>query len=149
MFSSFDGSGQEPRYDWPWQEIQLRWFAPEEFNHPELMDKDFLLAVDEVRDRYRKPLMVNNDARTPEEHRQIYHPSEPPVSAHPEGKAIDFSLSNMHGHDRVRLIHVITKLHYEGHLPFLGLEIATAHIHLENFDNPNFDRPTVWAGVSK
>lgn len=134
---------------WQWQDIELRHFRPAEFDHPELMDADFLLTVDEWRARHQHPFGITGDGRTDQEHRNIYAPDPAPVSAHPEGLAIDGQPVHDTGEARWDLLLTAWEMHEEGLWLHLGVEVATRHFHLENFDHPRFDRPTVWGGVSK
>lgn len=139
---------------WVWQNVELLHFSSTEFRHPELMRRGFLIIINEWRERCGFPIPVTNDARTPEEHLDIYQADilagkrvAPPISAHPEGLAIDTKY--LASSKRVTMAREALKMNEEGLWPFLGLEIATKHIHVENFDHPLYPRPTIWAGVSK
>lgn len=63
----------------------LRWFKWEEFRHPNLCNYQFLLFLDQVRQLYGKPLVLTDDARTPDERPSGYSPT----SLHYKGRAAD------------------------------------------------------------
>lgn len=48
--------------------LDLRHFRVGEFHNPDLIDGNAARYLDEVRHRYGFPLVVTDDARTPEEH---------------------------------------------------------------------------------
>ena len=65
----------------------LSHFALSEFKHPELVDLDAATMLNEVRDRYGKPLVLTSDARTPAENAAL--PGSSPTSLHLQGRAFD------------------------------------------------------------
>lgn len=133
---------------WSDQDIRVEFFSPNEFDHPEMMNGSFLLGLDRWRALCGFPIYITGDGRTEEEHRRLYTPNPAPDSAHPKGLAVDCKLPQ-EGKKRLLMMKYAIQLYEENVWPYLGLEVATRHIHVENYRNPAFDRPTVWAGVSK
>ena len=85
----------------------LRWFQESEFKHPELMDSQFLVFLDDVRQAYGYPLTVTSDGRTPEENAAA--PNSSPTSLHLIGRAVDvrFPPTAQHLWDLVRAVQVV------------------------------------------
>jgi len=65
----------------------LRWFQESEFKHPELMDSQFLVFLDDVRQAYGYPIELTSDGRTAAENAAA--PNSSPTSLHLIGRAID------------------------------------------------------------
>lgn len=63
----------------------LRHFKSTEFKHPEAVDQNAVLFLDEVRHRYGSPLTITDDARMPEDR----PPGSSPTSLHLVGRAFD------------------------------------------------------------
>jgi uncharacterized protein YcbK (DUF882 family) len=71
----------------PEQFAALRWFKESEFKHPELMDNQFLVFLDNVRQAYGFPIELTSDGRTAIENAAA--PNSSPTSLHLIGRAID------------------------------------------------------------
>src|SRR5207245_3265460 len=67
-------------------------FQLSEFRHPELVDAQAAVMLDEVRDRYGKPLALTSDARTVDENASL--PGASPTSLHLLGRAFDLRCIN-------------------------------------------------------
>lgn len=146
-------------HEWSWQRLELEYFAPREFDHPELMDADMLLVLDEWRRRCGFPFRVTDDARTIPEHRQLYRREIeagepwPEDSAHPRGRAVDVTPAG--GYDtpmnRLRMLRVADEMYEDGTWPELGIIAETAHIHADR--DPDLlragKRPYFGLGVSR
>jgi len=65
----------------------LRHFQPSEFRHPELVQNDAAVWLDDIRDLCGFPLIVTSDARTPAENAAASGSS--PTSLHLQGRAFD------------------------------------------------------------
>lgn len=142
------------RFLWTWQNVELRWFAPQEFDHPELMQPRFLWLIDEWRHRAGVPVIVTDDARTIEEHRYLYRDriarGEPvPNSSHLRGCALDYKTTGTDA--RFALLWSLTSMWKEGLWLAPGFEIATSHDHVD--EDPVLRaagrRPALFTGVSK
>ncbi|KKL17651.1 hypothetical protein LCGC14_2483420 [marine sediment metagenome] len=68
----------------------LRHFSSVEFNHPEDMQPDFLLLLDNIRDIADIPFHLTSDYRTPDENKRV---GGSPTSLHMTGTAVDFVIS--------------------------------------------------------
>ncbi len=164
-------------YKWKWQGIELDYFSPREFDHPELMDGDFLLDADELRRRCGFPLTVNDDARTQEDLERIYAKeiakgqSYPTDSAHlfvdgedaEDGnpipvRALDLEPSVPRDGDgseltlderELDLLYEIGRMRKEGRWPKLGLGIETGHFHVDDTPRLGLRRPNFWVAVSR
>jgi hypothetical protein len=71
----------------PEQLQRLTHFVPAEFNHPELVDNQAAVFLDQLRDAYGGPLTLTSDARTPQENAAAAGSS--PTSLHLLGRAFD------------------------------------------------------------
>jgi hypothetical protein len=120
------------------------------------MDRDFLLILDEWRRRSGVAIRIIDDARTLEEHRRLYQREilagrRLPNSAHLRGRAVDCRPVVAGEAAELELVHAATQMWKEGRWPYLGLEIASRHLHVDN--DPELAesgvRPMLWAGVSK
>jgi hypothetical protein len=65
----------------------LRWFAPSEFRHPELVQDVAAVWLDDIREYADFPLVLTSDARTAEENAAASGSS--PTSLHLLGRAFD------------------------------------------------------------
>lgn len=65
----------------------LHYFAPTEFDHPELVDYSAATFLDQLRGAYGSPLTLTSDARTPAENAAAKGSS--PTSLHLLGRAFD------------------------------------------------------------
>ena len=63
----------------------LRYFRLSEFRHPELVNETAAELLDEIRHQYGYPLILTDDARTPDEK----PPGYSPTSLHYKGQAFD------------------------------------------------------------
>jgi len=72
------------------QAATLRWFAPAEFHHPELVNYQAASWLDSIRGVYGKPLVLTSDARTADENAAASGSSPP--SLHLLGRAFDLRL---------------------------------------------------------
>jgi hypothetical protein len=131
---------------WP----NLTNFERREFRRPEIMQEDFLLALDELRNRCGFPLVITSDGRTEEDMNRIYRgvpENKRPNSPHKRGRAVDVQPVPNTPEKRIILLHHITGMYMDGTLPRLGLEVADRHIHFDNDDV--LTRPWLWVGKSR
>lgn len=155
-----------PRYEWP-QGFTASFFSPREFDHPELIDPNFVLALDRIRLRCGFPIKVNDDARTWEEHTALYadeiaagdpfptesaHLHDTPTSDPTPVRAVDIRPAGRHDTpiNRMRLLFEILRLHFiDGLFPNLGLIVETGHIHVDDCERLADSRPYLGVGVSR
>lgn len=143
-------------HKWPWQKIELRYFSPLEFDHPEVMDADFLLIIDEWRDRCGFPIKVLDDGRTESEHLALYRRvieagGKAPNSSHLRGCAIDCRPLRPSEARELTMVGVAYQMWQEGRWPHLGVEVATRHLHFDSDPHLARDgrRPVLFAAVSR
>ena len=146
-------------YRWPWQGITVRNFSPDEFDHPEKVDRDLLIHLDELRHLCGFALHVKSDVRYAFEMTAIYGPDRSDWTDSPHqirrdgfGHAVDLTLDEglgkaEVGRRRVILTHHATDMWIRGHWPRLGFELGTAHVHVDN--DIKLLRPWIWPGVSR
>ena len=149
--------------------FELKYFAPHEFDHPQLMDADFMENLDTLREACGFPLRINDDARTDADMKRIYRKEiakgqdYPTNSAHlPVGdnlvRAVDIEPavpvpgdgSSLTLEEReLELIYQILRMYKLGFWPDLGLGLETGHIHIDDTPRLAHKRPAFWVAVSK
>lgn len=137
----------------------LRHFNRDEFDHPDLVDPELLLLVDEARHRLDLALpgtriWVRNDARHHEDMVRIYGPDEEdwPNSPHQIrddgfGHGLDLKMIPWNHKTRHAFVKACIQLEDEGRWPNQGIEICDGHIHVDNC--PVLERPALWMGISR
>lgn len=132
------------RHDWPQDGLKLRYFRPEEFDHPAEMDPDFLKRLDRLRNDAGMGIVITSDFRTPEENEAIggFH-----NSPHLRGVAVDCQPLGRTMHNKMQLVRTALNLWAEGELSGLGLGIYDQHVHIDQC--PELERPRLWVGSSK
>lgn len=157
-------------YDWSEHGIELEFFAPGEFDHPELMDPTFLKDLDDLRRRCGFPIRINDDARTLEEHELLYAKeiakglSYPKDSAHlyrdgtPLVRAVDAEPAPPRRDDgspltlderELKFTREILRFWESGRWRFLGLGIETGHWHFDDTPRLWRRRPAFWVAASR
>lgn len=149
---------------WKTRGLRLRYWSPDEFDHPEKVDRDLLIHLEALRHGCGFPLYISSDVRSDADMARIYGPdwkSSAPDSPHQIrrdgfGHAVDLQLEpkgerklskQTFGRRRLILVHEATELWRSGHWPRIGLEVATAHVHVDN--DTKLLRPWIWPGVSR
>jgi hypothetical protein len=155
-------------HDWP-QGFSLQFFAPSEFDRPELMDPTFLQDLDRLRMRCGFPLKITDDARNQEDLDRIYareiakNLPYPTTSSHLHigdtlVRAVDIKPAIPHSNDtsdlnleerELELTHQILKLWDDGQWQHLGLGIETGHFHIDDTPRLGAKRPAFWVAVSR
>jgi hypothetical protein len=131
-----------------WPQGGLKHFDKTEFEHPNELDENILLLLDEIRERAGIPIKITSDYRSQEEHEQIYpDPNKRPNSPHPRRVAVDFKPIPFTATTRLRVIWAVTSLFVEGRCNRLGFEIADRHFHIDL--DLKLKRPHFWLGRSK
>lgn len=152
-------------HDWPAQGLTLRHFAMSEFKYPQFMDREFMICLDELRHLVGEPLTVTSDGRLDSDMRRIYGSETWPDSPHwmKGGRpcvAADLvpEMKNQSAqyYDDVRAAMIYHGLSFRFSVtgcgpsmpwPRQGLEIATAHIHVDM--SLTLRRPHLWTGRSR
>tara|TARA_R100001594_G_scaffold12687_1_gene27992 strand:- start:3398 stop:3889 length:492 start_codon:yes stop_codon:yes gene_type:complete len=149
--------------------FELKHFAPHEFDHPQLMDADFMENLDTLRETCGFPLRINDDARTDADMKRIYRKEiakgqdYPTSSAHLQigdnlVRAVDIEPavpvpgdgSSLTLEEReLELIYQILRMYKLGFWPDLGLGLETGHIHIDDTPRLAHKRPAFWVAVSK
>lgn len=105
----------------------MRYFSLDEFDSPDSkgsgsnMDADLLVLLDELRDRYGKPIRVTSGYRTEKHNAAV---GGVPESSHMRGYAVDIAASSS------RERHDLVKLAIQ--VGFNRIGIANSFIHLDN-----------------
>ena len=111
----------------------IKWFKPEEFKYPHLMDRDLLLILDSVREHYGNPIYITDDYRPA----NINYGSK--TSLHKYGRAVDIRSKHLSATNLYKLIenimYIINLIMYRLHSkPGIELEIDNSkdnkHIHI-------------------
>lgn len=114
----------------------FRHFSPDEFDHPERMDRELLARLDYARTQAGIPFVVTSDFR-PDENDEL-------DSAHEIGKAVDIRAHD--GRTRWRVV----KAAINAGIKRIG--VYDKHVHLDNAtpaDDPRFVEEVIWVGVSR
>lgn len=155
-------------HQWPGG-FKLKFFSPDEFDRPELMDKDFLHELDTLRERCGFPLTINDDARNTEDLERIYAreiakgKSYPKTSSHLlmdniAVRAVDIEPAVPRASDgsdlsleqrELELSYQILRLWKKGVWPKLGFGIETGHWHVDDTPRLGSKRPAFWVAVSR
>ena len=129
----------------------MKYFKKKEFDSPDVkksgknMDKEFLLFIDELRNRCGFPFRITSGFRTKEYHQSLtergYHTI--PTSAHLKGLAADIALSD--SEKRAKFVFYAMELTSELNLPF---RIGLAGKSKGNFAHIDIDKtkkfPKIW-----
>ena len=148
---------------------ELEFFAMHEFDHPQMMDPDFMQGLDTLRKRCGFPLRINDDARTEADMQRIYRKeiakgqAYPTTSAHLQVgdnlvRAVDIEPAVPKPGDgsgltleerELELVYQALRLYKEGVWPNLGLGLETGHVHIDDTPRLANKRPAFWVAVSK
>ena len=110
----------------------IRHFRETEFRHLDLVNQEALFFLDEVRTLYGKPLILTDDARTPDERPSGYSPT----SLHYKGRAFDLRWNFMPA-DVFRLVSAAMKAARDRPAEIeLVKGVSDRHVHLGLFDDP-------------
>lgn len=105
--------------------------SPDEIGSGKNMDKDFLIKLDEARDKFDKPILINSGYRTAAHNKKCGGKND---SAHLRGYAADLHCNN--SRDRHDLINCLLDV------GFNRLGIAKTFIHVDN--DPSKDKDVTW-----
>jgi hypothetical protein len=156
-------------YRWEVQKINLEHFSPDEFDHPERMDPEFLKDIDVLRMRCGFPLEITDDARTKEEMEILYAPEIALGKGYPRDSAhlyaqeqlvrcVDIKPAKPKANDGCPLSYVdrlleldyqILRMWKEGRWKHLGLGYETAHTHIDDTPRLGSKRPARWVQPSR
>jgi hypothetical protein len=132
--------------------VTMKHFTREEFRHPDAMDPGFLVILDEWRARLRFSIRIHDDARTLREHHALYRgAASVPDSAHTRGCAIDCAPWTPGEGKELLMVGAAVEMWREGLWPYLGIEVATRHLHFDNDRHlaARGKRPVLFAAVSR
>lgn len=82
---------------------KLRWFVESEFEHPELLNHDALMLLDEVRDQFGRPLIITDSARLP----TAAPTGSSKTSYHYKGQAFDLRIKHFTAQELWRLVEAV------------------------------------------
>lgn len=161
-------------HEWPHQGVMLNHFGTDEFDHPEFMDREFLLQLDYFRECCGFAVKVLDDARTMEEQRALYRKEIrkeeerglpegtlwPSDSSHLVIHADDLMIEHFAAAVDARPLHpteerqllfdwLIVEFHRKGIWPLLGKGTYDSHWHIDNTARLSGRRPAFWTGMSK
>lgn len=145
--------------EWP-QGFESRFFHPNEFDHPELMDPAFIEQLDILRGRCGFGIKITDDARTQEELEYLYRrdiesgKSWPKDSAHlyikgSPVRAVDLRPSKPSESSDLILVHEITKMYLDKTWMYLGLIVESKHFHIDDCPKLKDRRPLLTIGESR
>lgn len=103
------------------------------------MDANFLLEIDELRDRYGKPLSVTSGYRCPAHNNNVS--STGLTGPHTTGRAVDLAVDRGNAY---KLLKLALEMGFSG----IGVQQkgATRFLHLDNLPNaPGQPRPSIWS----
>lgn len=103
------------------------------------MDPSFLEEIDELRQRFGKPMVVTSGYRCPKHNAVVS--STGANGPHTTGRAADFRVTHADAH---RLLRISLEMGFTG----IGVQQkgAARFIHIDNLPNaPSQPRPTVWS----
>jgi len=144
--------------------LELEFFSPIEFDHPDWMDPAFLVDLDELRRQCGFPIRITDDARNEVEMARLYGPDRNtwPDSAHvyrpgrylvrcvdmKPAAAVTFEERER---KEIILVNRATAFYESGRWPCFGIIIETRHFHFDDYNWPGrrARRPLLSIGVSK
>ena len=102
------------------------------------MDQEFIYKLNELRERFKQPLIINSGYRSPK-HPIEYAKKTP--GAHASGKACDISVSRQ---DALKLLELAIKLGFTGF--GINQKGGSRFLHLDTLENSSArPRPTIWS----
>lgn len=132
--------------NWSWADVQH--FEPREFRCPcgvcgsdgHEMDVDFVIKLDQVRERLGIPMLVTSGYRCPSWNSQVSTTGQD--GPHTTGRAADIHIYGGNAH------RLILQASLGGWFTGIGLqqkgEIRTRFIHLDDLAGPAHPRPWIW-----
>jgi zinc D-Ala-D-Ala carboxypeptidase len=118
---------------WRWEN-----FTPDEFasdNGAIELETDFLDRLQELRRRFKRPMVVTSGYRTPEHNQRVAKTGA--KGPHTTGRAVDIRVT--HAKARYQLIALAIDC------GFTGIGVGKGFVHLDDIrDNPDIPRPAVW-----
>lgn len=129
-----------------WAEV--RWFTPGEFICRGIeccggsvhMDSDFVFRLDDLRERFGKPLVVTSGYRCPSHNAAVSTTGR--SGPHTWGQAVDIAI---HGRDAYALIRLAIAKGFTG----IGVKQHGPHgrrfLHLDTLADLNGPRPWIWS----
>lgn len=112
----------------------MKYFNYEEFDSPDiqgsgqLMDSQILSMLDEVREIYGKPIVINSGYRTIRHNESV---GGKPQSSHLKGLAVDISCTN--SRDRYNLLEAIKQVGFNR----IGIAKSFIHVDIDNDKSSN------------
>ena len=104
----------------------MKYFDFDEFDSPDkpgsgsLMDENLLMMLDEVRDQFKKPIVINSGYRTIEHNHKV---GGVDTSSHLDGLAVDIKCNN--SPDRFKLLTILLEV------GFNRVGVGSSFIHVD------------------
>ncbi len=120
---------------WRWPHFSVQELASRDTGILE-MESEFLDRLQELRARFKRPMIITSGYRTPEENARKSTTGH--TGPHTTGRAVDVKVTN--AKDRYELIALALDC------GFTGVGVAKSFIHLDDVPkgNPVIPRPAVW-----
>lgn len=123
-------------------------FDEDEFKHPDMMDKTFLLFLDKTRELADFSFIVTNDGRTQEENDALVITGSSPNSLHLKGRAVDIRWPKEKPWEEfARLTTVVPKARdmLPNHFGYELELVLDGHFHLGLFPDGRLDKVIIAA----
>ena len=104
----------------------LRYFKPNEFKHPELVNEQAVRLLDEIRHQYARPIIITDDARLPGD----APTGASKTSLHYKGQAFDIRSRDMTKEDMFRLARAVVNV-----ADWVARKVGTQGIEFEIVDS--------------
>ena len=147
-------------HQWP-QGFSSVFFSPSEFDHPELMDGNFIRELDTLRMRCGFALEITDDARTEAEHKALYKAELEKGGKYPTDsghlyqdnilvRCVDIRPAEDTPMNRMRMLYEILRMHFQSkYFTHLGLIVETRHVHMDDTTRLKGKRPYFSIDVSR
>ena len=114
--------------------MKMKYFNYEEFDSPDvqgsgqMMDDEILTLLEEAREIFDKPIIINSGFRTPKHNTHVGGVS---TSSHLKGLAVDISCAN--SSDRFELLQILISVGFNR----IGMGNTFIHVDIDTTKSPN------------